>query len=60
MIHGNEMKSLLEAIAERPLLSDGAMGTQLQAAGLELGAVDGLPQSGGQRCMHGGAPINKP
>ncbi len=31
------MKSLLEAIAERPLLSDGAMGTQLQAAGLELG-----------------------
>jgi len=38
MIHGNEMKSLLEAIAERPLLSDGAMGTQLQAAGLEMGA----------------------
>jgi 5-methyltetrahydrofolate--homocysteine methyltransferase len=31
------MKSLLEALAERPLLSDGAMGTQLQAAGLELG-----------------------
>jgi len=37
MIHGNEMKSLLEALAERPLLGDGAMGTQLQAAGLELG-----------------------
>jgi 5-methyltetrahydrofolate--homocysteine methyltransferase len=31
------MKSLLEALAERPLLGDGAMGTQLQAAGLELG-----------------------
>lgn len=31
------MKSLLDALAERPLLGDGAMGTQLQAAGLELG-----------------------
>lgn len=31
------MKRLLEALAERPLLADGAMGTQLQAAGLELG-----------------------
>jgi len=31
------MKPLLEALTERPLLADGAMGTQLQAAGLELG-----------------------
>ncbi|MCZ2150042.1 MAG: homocysteine S-methyltransferase family protein [Bryobacterales bacterium] len=31
------MKTLLEALAERPLLGDGAMGTQLQAAGLEPG-----------------------
>lgn len=31
------MKPLLEALAERPLLADGAMGTQLQAAGLEMG-----------------------
>ncbi len=30
-------QTLLEALAERPLLSDGAMGTQLQAAGLEPG-----------------------
>ena len=30
-------KSLLEALAERPLLCDGAMGTQLQLAGLEPG-----------------------
>lgn len=30
-------KSLLEAIGERPLLCDGAMGTQLTAAGLEPG-----------------------
>ena len=29
--------SLLEALSERPLLSDGAMGTQLQQAGLEPG-----------------------
>jgi 5-methyltetrahydrofolate--homocysteine methyltransferase len=31
------MKSLLELLAERPVLADGAMGTQLQVAGLELG-----------------------
>jgi len=31
------MKPLLEALAERPLLADGAMGTQLQAAGLAAG-----------------------
>ncbi len=31
------MKRLLEAIRERPLLSDGAMGTQLMLAGLEQG-----------------------
>jgi len=31
-------KSLLDAIAQNPLVSDGAMGTQLQAAGLELGS----------------------
>ena len=31
-------KTLLEAIAERPLLGDGAMGTQLMIAGLEQGA----------------------
>lgn len=31
------MKTLLEALSERPLLADGAMGTELQAAGLELG-----------------------
>ncbi|MBZ5724615.1 MAG: homocysteine S-methyltransferase family protein [Acidobacteriia bacterium] len=30
-------KSLLEAIRERPLVGDGAMGTQLMAAGLEQG-----------------------
>jgi 5-methyltetrahydrofolate--homocysteine methyltransferase len=30
-------KTLLEAIAERPLLGDGAMGTQLMLAGLEQG-----------------------
>ncbi len=30
-------KSLLEAIKERPLLGDGAMGTQLMLAGLEQG-----------------------
>jgi len=32
-----ENMNLLEAIAEQPLLSDGAMGTQLQAAGLKAG-----------------------
>src|SRR5688500_20410452 len=31
-------KPLLEAIKERPLLGDGAMGTQLMIAGLEQGA----------------------
>ncbi|HXJ17674.1 MAG TPA: homocysteine S-methyltransferase family protein [Candidatus Polarisedimenticolia bacterium] len=31
------MKSFLELLVERPVLADGAMGTQLQAAGLELG-----------------------
>ncbi|MEO7457828.1 MAG: homocysteine S-methyltransferase family protein [Gemmatimonadaceae bacterium] len=31
-------KSLLDALAERPLLADGAMGTQLMIAGLEQGA----------------------
>ncbi len=31
------MKTLLEALAERPLLGDGAMGTRLQQAGLEPG-----------------------
>ncbi len=31
-------KSLLDALAERPLLGDGAMGTQLMIAGLEQGA----------------------
>ena len=31
------MKTLLEKIKERPLLGDGAMGTQLQQAGLEPG-----------------------
>src|SRR5215472_19210523 len=31
-------KPLLEAIQERPLLCDGAMGTQLMIAGLEQGA----------------------
>ena len=31
------MKPLLETLAERPLLADGAMGTQLHAAGLEMG-----------------------
>ena len=31
------MKPLLQAIADRPLLSDGAMGTQLMLAGLEQG-----------------------
>ncbi len=30
-------KTILEALAERPLLCDGAMGTQLMAAGLEQG-----------------------
>src|SRR5215470_1425218 len=30
-------KSLLEAMKERPLLGDGAMGTQLMIAGLEQG-----------------------
>ena len=30
-------KKLLEAITERPLLGDGAMGTQLMIAGLEQG-----------------------
>lgn len=30
-------KSFLDAIAQRPLVCDAAMGTQLQAAGLELG-----------------------
>ena len=29
--------TLLETIKERPLLGDGAMGTQLQEAGLESG-----------------------
>ena len=29
--------TLLDALARRPLLSDGAMGTQLQLAGLEPG-----------------------
>jgi len=32
------MKKLLEAIQERPLLGDGAMGTQLMLAGLEQGS----------------------
>jgi 5-methyltetrahydrofolate--homocysteine methyltransferase len=32
------MKNLLEALKERPLLGDGAMGTQLMYAGLEQGA----------------------
>src|SRR6187397_3681520 len=32
------MKTLLEAIATRPLLGDGAMGTQLMFAGLEQGS----------------------
>jgi 5-methyltetrahydrofolate--homocysteine methyltransferase len=32
-----ERTTLLEAIAQRALVCDGAMGTQLQAAGLELG-----------------------
>jgi 5-methyltetrahydrofolate--homocysteine methyltransferase len=32
------MRSLLETIRERPLLGDGAMGTQLMAAGLEQGS----------------------
>jgi 5-methyltetrahydrofolate--homocysteine methyltransferase len=31
------LKTLLDAIAERPLLGDGAMGTQLMIAGLEQG-----------------------
>src|SRR5438874_2124787 len=31
-------KTLLEAIQERPLLGDGAMGTQLMLAGLEQGS----------------------
>src|SRR5215213_11963432 len=31
-------RSLLDALAERPLLGDGAMGTQLMIAGLEQGA----------------------
>src|SRR5579872_3473905 len=31
------MKPLLEALKERPLLGDGAMGTQLMLAGLEQG-----------------------
>src|SRR5262245_54395670 len=31
-------KPLLEALKERPLLGDGAMGTQLMFAGLEQGA----------------------
>lgn len=31
-------KSLLEALKERPLLGDGAMGTQLMLAGLEQGS----------------------
>src|SRR3954470_22126083 len=30
-------KPLLEALAERPLIGDGAMGTQLMLAGLEQG-----------------------
>src|SRR5215510_12890270 len=30
-------KTLLQAIAERPLVGDGAMGTQLMLAGLEQG-----------------------
>jgi 5-methyltetrahydrofolate--homocysteine methyltransferase len=36
------MKPLLEALAERPLLADGAMGTQLQQAGLEPGGCGEL------------------
>lgn len=36
-MHEKEHKTILEAIAERPLISDGAMGTQLHAAGLEIG-----------------------
>jgi 5-methyltetrahydrofolate--homocysteine methyltransferase len=32
-----EHKTLLDAIAQHPLVCDGAMGTQLHAAGLELG-----------------------
>ena len=32
-----ERMTLLETIQERPLLGDGAMGTQLQYAGLEPG-----------------------
>lgn len=32
-----ELKPLHEAILERPLLCDGAMGTQLMLAGLEQG-----------------------
>lgn len=35
-------RPLLEAIRERPLLSDGAMGTQLMAAGLGEGQCGGL------------------
>src|ERR1700691_3773701 len=36
--NGERMKKLLhEAILERPLLGDGAMGTQLMLAGLEQG-----------------------
>ncbi len=31
-------KSLLDAIAQRPVVCDGAIGTQLQVAGLELGS----------------------
>ena len=34
----NMKKTLLEAIKERPLLGDGAMGTQLMIAGLEQGS----------------------
>lgn len=36
------MSHLLEAIRQRPLLGDGAMGTQLQAAGLEPGGCGEL------------------
>jgi 5-methyltetrahydrofolate--homocysteine methyltransferase len=35
-------KTLLQAISERPLLGDGAMGTQLMAAGLEQGGCGEL------------------
>jgi len=37
MAPGHATETLLEALAERPLLGDGAMGTQMQLAGLEPG-----------------------